>query len=592
MVDTQKIFIVEDDGFLLSMYSTKLELEGYKVFSAQDGEKAVRMIYNQVSGADQSGTQRYLLNLIDTPGHVDFSYEVSRALAACEGLILLVDASQGVEAQTLAHAHLAATLGLKIIPVINKIDLPQSDADAAEEQLWEILKSDTSAIRISAKSGAGIKELLETIVKEIPPPSGSRENPLAALIFDSFYDAYRGVILYIRIFEGKIRSGMQVRLFSSDFSCKVEEIGWLSPGMIKAESLEAGEVGYVITGIRDIHKIKVGDTIMEEARKLDKPLPGYKEIQPVVFAGVFPLNPADYQSLKTAIEKLSLSDSSFHSQPESSKSLGFGFRLGFMGLLHMDIVKERLEREFNLDLIATTPNVVYRIRAKKPLKGKTGEYVEVDNPADFPHYGDILDTQEPFVKTSIITPVAYLEGVVNLLKERRGEYSKIEYISNNRVVVEFFLPLGEMIIDFYDRLKSVSKGYASFDYEAAQYRSADVVKIEILLHGETVDALSFIVHRSKAQTQGRQICEKLKELIPRQMFEIAVQASVAGRILARETIPAMRKDVIAKCYGGDITRKRKLLNKQKEGKKKLKQLGSVEIPQDAFVAMLKIGEGK
>lgn len=556
----------------------KMELERERGITIK--AKAVRMLYTPKASAN---APPHILNLIDTPGHVDFSYEVSRALAACEGVLLLVDASQGVEAQTLAHAHMAQSMGLKIIPVINKVDLSQADADSTQEQIWEILKSDRVALRVSAKNGTGIDGVLEAVIKDIPQPPGGVSNPLAALIFDSLYDSYRGVILYIRVFEGKISQGMDIRLFSSGFDCNVEEMGYLEPSMVKAESLCAGEVGYLVAGIRDIHQVKIGDTIMDKSRPLEKALGGSRAAKPVVFAGVFPINPADYQALKAALEKLNLSDSSFHYTPESSRALGFGFRLGFMGLLHMDIVKERLEREFNLSLIVTSPNVVYRVRVKQ------GGEKEVDNPAGFPHYGDILQVQEPYVRVSIITPVTYMEGVVNLLKEKRGEHRKIEYISNKRIIAEYELPLSEMIIDFYDRLKSVSRGYASFDYEPAGYRPSDVVRIEILLHGDAVDALSFMVHRSNAQVCGRLVCEKLKTLIPRQMFEIAVQARVEGRILSRETIPAARKDVIAKCYGGDVTRKRKLLGKQKEGKKRLKQLGEVEIPQEAFVAMLKLG---
>ncbi|MFH1619378.1 MAG: translation elongation factor 4 [bacterium] len=545
--------------------------------------KAARLRYTP-----KSAESEYVLNLIDTPGHVDFSYEVSRALAACEGVILLVDASQGVEAQTLAHAHLAQSMGLKIIPVINKVDLSSADPDAAEEQIWEILKSDANAVRVSAKNGTGVAEVLERIVSDIPGPGGNASNPLAALIFDSFFDPYRGVILYVRLFDGYIREGMNIHLFSSGFTSKVEEVGYLSPDMVKAAGLSAGEVGYLVAGIRDIHQVKVGDTIMEKERPLDGALPGCREATPVVFAGVFPINPADYPALRAAIEKLNLSDSSFHYQPETSRALGFGFRLGFMGLLHMDVVKERLEREFNLSLLVTTPNAVYRVKSKSSSRETDEVYAEVDNPADFPDYGNIVDVQELYVKASIITPVTHMEAVMNLLKDKRGEHRKLEYISNSRVIIEYNLPLSEIIVDFYDKLKSVSKGYASFDYEPEGYHSSDVVRIEILLHGEPVDALSFMTHKNKSQVQGRLICEKLKELIPRQMFEIAVQARVEGRIVARETVPAIRKDVLAKCYGGDITRKKKLLSKQKEGKKRLKQVGNVEIPQEAFMAMLKI----
>ncbi|HOI41924.1 MAG TPA: translation elongation factor 4 [Elusimicrobiales bacterium] len=547
--------------------------------------KAVRMRY--VSEADG---EEYILNLIDTPGHVDFSYEVSRAMAACEGAILLVDGSQGVEAQTLAHAHLAQSLGLKIIPVINKIDLEHANPDAVEEQIWEVLKDPSDSSRISAKDGRGAREVLERVIKEIPPPSGSAERPLKALVFDSYYDVYKGVIIYTRVVDGALRPGMQVSFHSTGSAYKVEEVGYLTPKLEKSGSIGAGEVGYIVTGIRDIHEIKMGDTIFEKARPVDAPLPGYKDVNPVVFAGFYPVNTTDYTALKAALEKLSLTDSSFTCQGETSKALGFGFRIGFMGLLHLDIIRERIEREFDIPLIATNPNVIYKVKSKVHSASKETKHTEVNNPSDFPHYGDVIEVMEPYVRANLIAPMEYMEGVMNLLKEKRGEHGKIEYISTTRVIIEYFLPLSEIIIDFYDKLKSVSKGYASFDYEPYEYKVSDMVKIEIMLHGEVVDALSFIVHRSKSLHASRQLCEKLKELIPRHMFEIAVQAQVCGRIIARETIGAVRKDVLAKCYGGDITRKRKLLEKQKEGKRKMKLLGSVEIPQQAFMSLLKISQ--
>ncbi|PIU20039.1 MAG: elongation factor 4 [Elusimicrobia bacterium CG08_land_8_20_14_0_20_59_10] len=548
--------------------------------------KAVRMLYRSGDGED------YILNLIDTPGHVDFSYEVSRAMAACEGAILLVDASQGVEAQTLAHGHLAQTLGLKIIPVINKIDLEHADPDATEEQIWEVLKNPVEASRISAKDGRGAREVLERVIKEIPPPVGSAERPLKALVFDSFYDVYKGVVIYTRIVDGAVYAGKYISFSSKGTSYKVEEVGYLTPKLIKGDSIKTGEVGYIIAGIRDIHEIKMGDTIYEKGTTIDAPLPGYKDVNPVVFAGFYPVNTTDYTALKTAIGKLNLTDSSFNFQGETSKALGFGFRLGFMGLLHLDIIRERIEREFDIPLIATNPNVIYKVLAKTHSSSKESRYIEVTNPADFPHYGDVMDIMEPFVLANIIAPLPYMEGIMNLLKEKRGEHIKIEYISTTRVIVEYYLPLSEIILDFYDKLKSVSRGYASFDYEPHEYRSSDMVKIEILLHGESVDALSFITHRSRSLANSRQICEKLKGLIPRHMFEIAVQAQVGGKIIARETIGAQRKDVLAKCYGGDITRKRKLLEAQKEGKRKMKLMGSVEIPQEAFMSLLKISQGK
>ena len=560
----------------------KMELERERGITIK--AKAVRMKYTAASG------EEFQLNLIDTPGHVDFSYEVARSLRACEGVLLLVDASQGVEAQTVAHAHLAKTLGLAVIPVINKVDLSQSDADSSEEQIWEVLKNPVAAERVSAKTGLGLDSLLERIVRDTPPPVGNSEEPLAALIFDSYYDTFRGVVLYIRVFNGELRAGMHVKLFTSGLLAKVEEIGCMNPGLNKLDCLKAGEVGYLVAGIKDIHSVKMGDTVMDVERPITQALPGYKDAKPVVFASIFPVNPADYNSLRNAIEKLNLSDSSFHYQSETSKALGFGFRLGFMGLLHMEIVKERLEREFDLNLIVTSPNVVYNVKASKSPTHHGGHdgYKMLDNPANFPHYGDIDDIQEPYVLVTIVTPVSFMDGVMSLLKEKRGTYIKLEHMGNQRVIIEYEVPLAEIVLDFYDKLKSVSKGYASFDYEMAGYRSSDVVVMEILLHSSSVDALSVVIHKDKAQMQGRLLCEKLKELIPRQYFEIAVQARVHGKIIARETIPAIRKDVLAKCYGGDITRKRKLLEKQKEGRRKLKNVGNVEIPQEAFIAILKI----
>jgi GTP-binding protein LepA len=525
--------------------------------------------------------QSYVLNLIDTPGHVDFSYEVSRALAACEGAILVVDATQGVEAQTLANAHLAQALGLKLVPVINKVDLPSADEAGTEEQIQELLHIYDPAIPCSAKEGVGVDDVLEAIVREIPAPKGSPEDPLAALIFDSLYDTYRGVVLYVRVVDGTLRAGQKVKFFSSGNEIVVNEVGYLTPKMVKDDRLTAGEVGYLVTGLKDIHQVRVGDTAMETDRPLSKPLPGYREARSVVFAGFFPINPADYEALKLALEKLNLEDSSFHYQQDSSEALGFGFRLGFLGLLHMDIVKERLEREFNLSLIATSPNVAYKVRTQK------GEQ-EIDNPAHFPAYGDILEVKEPIVAVTIVVPVPYMSGVVDLLKDRRADHKAVEHLAHQRVLLQYDMPLSEMVIDFYDKLKSVSKGYASFEYEPAGYASADLVKMEILIHQNPVDALSLIVHKDKAYAKGKALCEKLKELIPRQMFEVAIQAKIGGKVIARETLSGARKDVLAKCYGGDITRKRKLLEKQKAGKARMKQLGSVELPQEAFLAVLKI----
>ncbi|MFA6092375.1 MAG: translation elongation factor 4 [Elusimicrobiota bacterium] len=543
--------------------------------------KAVRMLYTGKDG------RQYLLNLIDTPGHVDFSYEVSRALAACEGALLVVDATQGVEAQTLANADLAQALDLKLIPVINKVDLPSADPDGVAEQIFDILKITEDPVLASAKAGIGVEEILEAILHRIPAPRGLADKPLSALVFDSLYDPYRGVVLYVRVVDGDISAGRKIRFFSKSQTWTVEEVGYLNPKQIPCPKLFSGEVGYIVCGIKDIHEVRVGDTLMEIGRELDAPLPGYKEAKCVVFAGIFPINPADYGSLKKALEKLHLEDSSFTYQVETSQALGFGFRLGFLGLLHMDILKERLEREFDLNLIITSPNVVFRVR---PRGSGLEDWLVLDNPAKFPHYGDIEEIEEPYVSVTIVLPVQFQEAVITLLKERRGEHRSVEYVSGNRMIIRFEVPLAEIVLDFYDRLKSVSKGYASFDYNPCGYRASELVKMEILIHSEAVDALSQIVHKDKAFYMGKAMCEKLKELIPRQMFEIAVQASVHGRIVARESIPAARKDVLAKCYGGDITRKRKLLQKQKEGKKRAKQLGSVEIPQEAFLAVLRINK--
>jgi len=542
--------------------------------------KAARMEYHAKDG------KRYIFNLIDTPGHVDFSYEVSRALYACEGVLLLVDATQGVEAQTLAHAHLALSLNLKIIPVINKIDLDHSNVESTEEQIWEILKNPVESTKISAKTGYNVGELLERIVKEIPSPKGDINKPLKALVFDSIYDSYKGVIVYIRMFDGVIKKGDIIKFYSNNKVYKVEEVGWLCPDMRASENLSAGEVGYIIAGIKDIHDVKIGDTICYKDSNIE-PLEGFKETKPVVFAGFFPVNTQDFNLLKSAIEKLNLTDSSFTYQGETSKALGFGFRIGFMGLLHLDIIRQRIEREFGIPLIVTNPNVVYKVKTKSNPTAKDSTIIEVKNPSEFPHYGNIIEVYEPFVNANIITPLEFMENIVILLKDKRGIHKSIEYISSSRVILNYELPLAEIVMDFYDKLKSVSKGYASFDYEYSDYKVGDIVKVEILIHSEVVDALSFMVHRSKAQIYSRQMCEKLRKLIPRHLFEIAIQARVEGRIIARETIAALRKDVLAKCYGGDVTRKRKLLEKQKEGKRRMKMIGNVEIPQEAFINVLK-----
>ena len=540
--------------------------------------KAVRMDYVSPDG------RKWLLNLIDTPGHVDFAYEVSRALAACEGALLVVDATQGVQAQTLANAMMAQQVGLRVIPVINKIDLPSADVDGTTEQIFDTLKIIEDPVLVSAKSGLGVQDVLNAIVEHIPAPSGLPENPLSALIFDSAYSTFRGVILLIRVVDGVIKKGMKVRFFSTGTEAVVEEVGYLKPKQVLSDSLSAGEAGYLICGIKDIHTVRVGDTVMETARPLAAALPGYKDAKPVVFAGIFPIDQTEYTALKYALNKLNLEDSSFNFTAETSLALGFGYRLGFLGLLHMDIVKERLTREFDLDLIVTAPNVVFRVQTHD------GKWAVIDNPAKFPYHGEIKAIEEPFVLLIIILPIEHQEAVLNLIKERRGVYVSIEYLSPTRMLIKYELPLAEMVVNFYDRLKSVSKGYATLDYHPIDYRESDMAKLEVLIHNEPVDALSQIVHRDKAYSVGSKLCAKLKELIDRQNFEVAIQARVNGKIIARETLGAKRKDVIAKCYGGDITRKKKLLGKQKEGKKRAKLIGQVEIPQEAFLAALKIDE--
>jgi GTP-binding protein LepA len=540
--------------------------------------KAVRMEHRDEEGKD------WILNLIDTPGHVDFTYEVSRALAACEGALLVVDATQGVQAQTLANAMLAQQVGLKVIPVINKVDLPSADVDGVSEQIFDTLKILEDPVLISAKSGLGCDEVLKAIVKDIPAPAGSPEKPLSALIFDSSYSTFRGVILLIRVVDGVIKKGMKVRFFSTGSEAVVEEVGVLKPKQVPADKLAAGEAGYLICGIKDIHSVRVGDTVMEVMRPLPAALPGYKEAKPVVFAGIFPIDQTEYTALKYALDKLNLEDSSFNYTAETSIALGFGYRLGFLGLLHMDIIKERLQREFDLDLIVTAPNVVYRVQTFD------GKWAVIDNPARFPYHGEIKSIEEPFVQLTIVLPIEHQEPVLTLIKERRGVYVGIEYLSPTRMLIKYELPLAEMVVNFYDRLKSVSKGYATLDYHPIGYRESDMAKLEVLIHNEPVDALSQIVHKDKAYDVGRKLCEKLKELIDRQNFEVAIQARLNGKIIARETLGAKRKDVIAKCYGGDITRKKKLLNKQKEGKKRAKLIGTVEVPQEAFLAALKIDE--
>jgi GTP-binding protein LepA len=540
---------------------------------------AVRLLYQARDGDE------YQLNLLDTPGHVDFSYEVSRSLSACEGALLVVDASQGVEAQTLANAHLAANNNLTIVPVINKIDLPGAEIEAAQQQMEHALALDPrEALLISAKQGLGIEEVLEAIVTRIPPPRGTPEAPLQALIFDSWFDSYRGVVVLARVVEGTLAVGMNVRLWSNGQVYAVEELGVLTPKPVRVETLQAGEVGFVIANIKRISDTRIGDTITEHSRPAAAPLPGFVEIKPMVFAGLYPVDASEYEPLRDALEKLRLNDASFQYEPENSVALGFGFRCGFLGLLHMEIVQERLEREFNLNLITTAPGVRYRLTTKE------GQMLEIDNPTKFPAAGEVAKIDEPIITALILTHDEYLGGILKLIEEKRGTQKGFEYVSPRRVLLTYELPLNEIVLDFYDRLKSVSRGYASLDYHLAGFQEADLVKVDLLVAGAPVDALSFICHRDHAFARGRSLCGKMRKLIPRQLFEVAIQASVGSRIIARENVPALRKNVLAKCYGGDVTRKRKLLEKQKEGKRRMKRVGRVDIPQEAFLAVLKVSE--
>ncbi len=530
-----------------------------------------------------SDGQSYALHLIDTPGHVDFTYEVSRSLAACEGALLLVDASQGVEAQTIANAHLAIANNLAILPVINKIDLPGADIEGVKQQIHDVLGLDVKdTLLISAKEGRGVKEVLDAIINRIPPPSGDPVKPLKALVFDSWFDNYQGVIVLTRVIDGQIRPGMKIRAMSNNRMFEVMEVGQFTPKRAKTEQLEAGDVGYVCAGMREVADTKIGDTLTDAARPTDAPLPGYKEVKAMVFCGLYTTDTARFEDLRDALQKLRLNDSSFVYEPESSLALGFGFRCGFLGLLHMEIIQERLEREYNLTLITTAPTAVYQVLTT------AGEVLSIDNPAKLPPPSSIESFEEPFIRATIITPERYVGGVLKLCQERRGTQQGLHYLDPTRVMLTYELPLNEVILDFYDRLKSKTQGYASFDYELIGYRPGDLVKIDMLLNGETVDALSFITHRDNAYARGRQMAEKMKELIPKQMFEIAIQAAIGSKIIARETIGALKKNVTAKCYGGDITRKRKLWEKQKEGKKRMKQVGKVEVPQEAFLALLKV----
>lgn len=540
---------------------------------------AIQMHYRAKDGND------YVLNLIDTPGHVDFTYEVSRSLAACEGAVLVVDAAQGVEAQTISNLYLAIDAGLEIIPVINKIDLPSAEIDKVSQQIIDLIGCKREDIHlVSAKAKIGIEELLETIVTKVPPPTGDPNAPLQALIFDSLFDSYRGAIAYIRVVNGTLKTGERIKFFKVNKEFDAEEIGVLGLKRIKTDELTAGNVGYLIAGVKDVHDTKVGDTVTHAKNGATEPLPGYKEVKPMVYSGLYPTSSDDFEDLRDALEKFRLNDSALVYQPETSAALGFGFRCGFLGLLHMEIVQERLLREYNQSIITTLPNVEYIVFTKK------GEKIIVDNPAEMPPVGEIDHIEEPYMKAQIVTPSEYVGNIMKLAMDKRGVYKNTTYIDPTRADLQYEFPLSEIIFDFYDKLKSVTRGYASFDYEFIGYRESDLVKLDILLNGEPVDALSMIVHRSKAYDWGRKVCTKLKDLIPRQMFEISVQAAIGTKVISKSVIKALRKNVLAKCYGGDITRKRKLLEKQKEGKKRMKQVGNVEIPQEAFLAVLQIDE--
>jgi GTP-binding protein LepA len=523
------------------------------------------------------------LNLIDTPGHVDFTYEVSRSLQACEGALLVVDAAQGIEAQTLANAYLALEDDLEIVPVANKIDLPQADPAATAAELADLLgESPDRVLRISAKTGAGVEDVLDAIVERIPAPSGDPDAPARALVFDSSYDQYRGVVAFVRVVDGRFETREPLRAMAQGTTFEAEELGVLSPARTPVDTLVAGEVGYVMTGLKDVSRLRVGDTLTSRRRPAAAPLPGYQDVKPMVFAGIFPTDSDDYPELRDALERLKLNDASLSYEPETSHALGFGFRCGFLGLLHMEIVRERLEREFDLDLLITAPNVAYRATKR------TGEVVEVHNPAEMPQEVELVE--EPYVKASVIVPKDYVGPVMELANERRGTFDHLEYLTEERVLLSYELPLGEIVLDFYDQLKSRTRGYASFDYDLAGFRPGELSRVDILVGGEQVDALSLIVHRDAAYDRGRQLVERLGQEIPRQMFDVPVQAAIGSRVIARETIKARRKDVLAKCYGGDITRKRKLLEKQKKGKKRMKQVGGVEVPQEAFLAVLNLDQ--
>ena len=540
--------------------------------------RAVKLLYNAKDG------EQYVLNLIDTPGHVDFNYEVSRSLAACEGAVLVVDAAQGIEAQTLANTYLALEHDLELVPVINKIDLPAARPDEVKKEIEDVIGIDgEDAPCISAKNGINIDAVLEKIVELVPPPSGDENAPLKALIFDSYYDAYKGVIVYVRIKDGKLKAGQRIKMMATGSEFDVVEVGYLEPnGMLSSGCLESGEVGYIAASIKNVRDVHVGDTVTLAERPADEALPGYKEVKSMVYCGIYPADGARYDDLREALEKLQLNDAALNFEAETSVALGFGFRCGFLGLLHMEIIQERLEREYNLDLVTTAPSVEYIV-----IK-TNGERLEIDNPTNLPEASEIDYMMEPIVKATIMTPKEYVGSIMELCQDRRGNYIDMTYLDDTRVSLNYELPLNEIIYDFFDALKSRTRGYASFDYEFARFEKAELVRLDMLLNGEQVDALSFIVHKERAYSRGRRMAEKLKDVIPRQLFEVPIQAAIGGKIIARETVRAMRKDVLAKCYGGDISRKKKLLEKQKEGKKRMRQVGSVEVPQEAFMSVLKL----
>ena len=575
--------LIEDTGALTQREMKKQVLDSMDL----EQERGITIKAQTAAlGYKAADGQLYNLNLIDTPGHVDFTYEVSRSLQACEGALLVVDATQGVEAQTLANVYLALENNLEIIPVINKIDLPSADVEEAKRQIEEVIGLDASdAIAVSAKTGQGIAEVLEAIVHRIPAPKGDPESALKALVVDSWFDPYVGAVAVVRVVDGRIGKGDKIRLMSTRRAFEVQELGVFRPQPLPRDALEAGEVGFMVCGIKELAELKVGDTVTREKKPAAAALPGYREPKPMVFSGLYPVDSADYADLRDSLEKLHLNDPAFTFEPENSAALGLGFRCGFLGMLHMEIVQERLEREYDLDLITTAPSVVYR------LTMQDGTVREISNPSQFPDPAGIRTIEEPRVTANIFAPTDYVGALMKLCQERRGTQKAMTYISDNRVMLSYDLPLAEMVIDFYDRLKSISRGYASMDYELSGFAPDDVVKLDVLVHGDPVDALSLIVHRSVAENRGRELVQKLRELIPRQQFDVPLQAAIGGRILARETVKAVRKNVTAKCYGGDITRKRKLLEKQKAGKKRMKNIGSVEVPQEAFLAVLRLGEG-